>query len=338
MHPALLSAGMVIAVSSPWTRKRNVEKLRLDNVSMTFKTPTGAFQALAPVTLVDFARPLRQPDRTFGLRQEHDLQHRCRAAGTDRRPRADRRRRCHRHHRPRRLHAAEGSAAAVAHRARQRHPRHGNPGRAAARRRASGRCRCCSVTDFPASNISIRTRCPAACGSARRCCARCCSTPTSFCSTSRSARSTRRPSCRCRNGCCSCGSDFGKTVVFVTHDVEEAIYLSDEVHVMATRPGRIVETIPVPIARPRERSATLTPEFIAIKERCLAHLMTDTCARSTRRRDMTVQDTRASGTGLRRRATGAEPRGRRDRCAACRCRRTGRPGRSSPSRSAFWWA
>src|ERR1700741_120548 len=64
-------------------------------------------------------------------------------------------------------------------------------------------------------------------------------------------------------------ADFGKTVVFVTHDIEEAIYLSDEVHVMATRPGRIVETMTVPIARPRDRSATLTPEFIAIKERCL---------------------------------------------------------------------
>jgi ABC-type nitrate/sulfonate/bicarbonate transport system ATPase subunit len=64
-------------------------------------------------------------------------------------------------------------------------------------------------------------------------------------------------------------SDFGKTVVFVTHDVEEAIYLSDEVHVMATRPGRVVETIPVTIARPRPRSVTLSPEFIAIKERCL---------------------------------------------------------------------
>jgi ABC-type nitrate/sulfonate/bicarbonate transport system ATPase subunit len=64
-------------------------------------------------------------------------------------------------------------------------------------------------------------------------------------------------------------SDFGKTVVFVTHDIEEAIYLSDEVNVMATRPGRVVETIPVAIARPRPRSGTLSPEFIAIKERCL---------------------------------------------------------------------
>jgi ABC-type nitrate/sulfonate/bicarbonate transport system ATPase subunit len=42
---------------------------------------------------------------------------------------------------------------------------------------------------------------------------------------------------------------------------------------MATRPGRIVETITVPIARPRQRHVTLTPEFIAIKERCLELLM-----------------------------------------------------------------
>jgi ABC-type nitrate/sulfonate/bicarbonate transport system ATPase subunit len=67
--------------------------------------------------------------------------------------------------------------------------------------------------------------------------------------------------------------DFGKTVVFVTHDIEEAIYLSDEVHVMATRPGRIVESMTVPIARPRDRSATLTAEFITIKERCLELLL-----------------------------------------------------------------
>src|SRR5215469_11661083 len=64
-------------------------------------------------------------------------------------------------------------------------------------------------------------------------------------------------------------SDFSKTVVFVTHDIEEAIFLSDEVHVMAARPGRIIETIPVAIARPRQRASVLAPEFLAIKERCL---------------------------------------------------------------------
>ena len=64
-------------------------------------------------------------------------------------------------------------------------------------------------------------------------------------------------------------SDFQKTVVFVTHDVEEAIFLSDEVHVMATRPGRIVETIPVALPRPRLRACTTGAEFTAMKERCL---------------------------------------------------------------------
>jgi ABC-type nitrate/sulfonate/bicarbonate transport system ATPase subunit len=64
-------------------------------------------------------------------------------------------------------------------------------------------------------------------------------------------------------------SDFAKTVVFVTHDVEEAIFLSDEVHVMGTRPGRIVETLPVDLPRPRLRACTTTPAFMAIKERCL---------------------------------------------------------------------
>src|SRR6266536_3077624 len=69
-------------------------------------------------------------------------------------------------------------------------------------------------------------------------------------------------------------SDFSKTVLFVTHDVEEAIYLSDEVHVMGTRPGRIIATIPVPLARPRIRGSVLSGEFLAIKERCheLLHL------------------------------------------------------------------
>src|SRR5262245_58983119 len=73
-------------------------------------------------------------------------------------------------------------------------------------------------------------------------------------------------------------SDVQKTVVFVTHDVDEAIYLSDEIHVMATRPGRIVETIPIPLSRPRLRTSALSPEFIAIKERCLALLSATSAA------------------------------------------------------------
>ncbi len=67
-------------------------------------------------------------------------------------------------------------------------------------------------------------------------------------------------------------ADFGKTVVFVTHDVDEAIYLSDEILVVSARPGRITDRITVSLPRPRARSVTGTTEFIALKERCLSHL------------------------------------------------------------------
>jgi ABC-type nitrate/sulfonate/bicarbonate transport system ATPase subunit len=67
-------------------------------------------------------------------------------------------------------------------------------------------------------------------------------------------------------------SDFRKTVVFITHDVDEAIYLSDEICVMGTRPGRVLEQIPIDLPRPRARTLTLAPDFIAIKERCMTLL------------------------------------------------------------------
>src|SRR6201988_381894 len=73
-------------------------------------------------------------------------------------------------------------------------------------------------------------------------------------------------------------SDFQKTVVFVTHDVDEGIYLSDEIHVMGTRPGRILESIPVTLARPRIRTSALTPEFLGLKERCMNLLHVDRTA------------------------------------------------------------
>jgi ABC-type nitrate/sulfonate/bicarbonate transport system ATPase subunit len=70
-------------------------------------------------------------------------------------------------------------------------------------------------------------------------------------------------------------ADFGKTMVLVTRDVDEAIYLSDEVCVMATSPGRIAQTIAVPIARPRQRHGAQAAEFTALKERCLELLAVD---------------------------------------------------------------
>lgn len=67
-------------------------------------------------------------------------------------------------------------------------------------------------------------------------------------------------------------SDFRKTVVFITHDVEEAVYLSDEIYVMSARPGRIVSHLDVTLPRPRPRHITLDAEFVELKERCLGFL------------------------------------------------------------------
>jgi ABC-type nitrate/sulfonate/bicarbonate transport system ATPase subunit len=56
------------------------------------------------------------------------------------------------------------------------------------------------------------------------------------------------------------------TMVMVTHDVEEAIYLSDVVVLMSCRPGRVKKTIPIPMPRPRRRDH---PDFVAIKQELL---------------------------------------------------------------------
>ena len=65
-----------------------------------------------------------------------------------------------------------------------------------------------------------------------------------------------------------------RTVLFVTHDVEEALLLSDEVHVMSPRPGRIVETVRVDYPRPRGLQVIADPTFVALKARLLEALDT----------------------------------------------------------------
>ncbi len=62
------------------------------------------------------------------------------------------------------------------------------------------------------------------------------------------------------------------TVVFVTHDVEEALYLGQRVVVMAPRPGRIDSIIDVPFGTEREQDLKLAPEFNALKRRILERI------------------------------------------------------------------
>ena len=67
-------------------------------------------------------------------------------------------------------------------------------------------------------------------------------------------------------------SELDRTVVFVTHDVDEAIFLGDRVVVMTPRPGRIEAEVPVTISRPRGLEALTSPEFMELKRRVLGLL------------------------------------------------------------------
>jgi NitT/TauT family transport system ATP-binding protein/sulfonate transport system ATP-binding protein len=61
----------------------------------------------------------------------------------------------------------------------------------------------------------------------------------------------------------------GTTMLLVTHDIDEAIYMSDRIVLMTPRPGRVEHIIPIPLERPRHRNA---PQFLALRSEILERL------------------------------------------------------------------
>jgi NitT/TauT family transport system ATP-binding protein len=63
--------------------------------------------------------------------------------------------------------------------------------------------------------------------------------------------------------------ETGTTMVLVSHDLEEAVYLADRVLLLTRRPARIAAYIDIPIERPRRDETLSDPRFVALKRQCL---------------------------------------------------------------------
>jgi ABC-type nitrate/sulfonate/bicarbonate transport system ATPase subunit len=69
--------------------------------------------------------------------------------------------------------------------------------------------------------------------------------------------------------------ESGRTVLFITHDVEEAVFLSDRVLVMSARPGRIVDAVEIDLERPRTPRVRLGERFLALRGRLLEEVRSE---------------------------------------------------------------
>jgi NitT/TauT family transport system ATP-binding protein len=84
---------------------------------------------------------------------------------------------------------------------------------------------------------------------------------------------------------------YGVTIVFVTHDVDEAVYLGDRVLVLTPPPTRVQEAVEIPLPRPRDQLATKElPEFTHLRGHVYRSI-------KRRREDDTAQATAGAGAG-----------------------------------------
>ena len=67
-------------------------------------------------------------------------------------------------------------------------------------------------------------------------------------------------------------SETRKTVLFVTHSLNEAVYLADRVVVLSARPGRVVDDVAVDLPRPRSFAMTSSERFGVLKDRIWQHI------------------------------------------------------------------
>ena len=72
-----------------------------------------------------------------------------------------------------------------------------------------------------------------------------------------------------------------KTIIFVTHDVEEAIFLGDTVYIMTARPGRLKARLPVPLDRPRSFEVKNSRLFLELKTRILEQIREESLKAAT---------------------------------------------------------
>src|SRR5262249_54116434 len=84
------------------------------------------------------------------------------------------------------------------------------------------------------------------------------------------------------------------SVLFVTHDIDEAIFLSDRVYCMTARPGTIKAEVAIPLERPRQQSMMMSSEFLALRRGLMSLIREE----SLKAMGGEVNDTALQGLGI----------------------------------------